>query len=176
MAGPCASLLLPHPLSDAQIADIRDAIDRLADPVEGDDFWIEKRPFFISWGADCTGALDEIRDSGLPSLLGWSPRAAILFGAMCNGDIDHRILALLCYRFGCMLDGIVDFGGTLVPFLELDETAASEPVRMERPLEVAGVLFARSYQYGDGQYATCHYGDMPFLEAWLKHPDFRMVK
>jgi len=140
-----------------------------------DDFHVEGQPFLVSFGEAFPGAYEDLAH-GLPSVLGWSPQDEISLAAMCNGDVDHRLLAELCLRLVRAFDGIVSFGGQLAIGPSLSGANHVPPVRTENALGVRGLLFATSYLTVNGDYATAHFGDGDLLEAWLQHPRFRMVK
>lgn len=176
MAGPAASVLLREALHGAQVTDVRTQIADLADEVKGDDFWLDGRPFFVMFKEDYPGALDDLAKEGLPMVLGWTPIGVLGFAAMCNDDLDHRLLAALCLRFAKNLDGLIDFGGTVAAGPNVSASSAAPPARIERPQGLLGVLFATTYMTHEGLYATCHYADVVFMESWLDDPRFRMVK
>lgn len=176
MAGPTAGILLQEPLTETKVAHIRDAIDRLTERWEGNNFWIDGRPFIICFGEEYEGELQEVVSQGLPEVLGWTPGDSITIAAMCNQRIDHELLGRLCHQLARSLVGVVDFGGTIAAGPTVARERRTQPMKVERPGEHAGVLFATSYLGVDGQWHANHYGDAEFLEAWLKSPDFRMVK
>lgn len=176
MAGPGASILLPDSLSEVRATEVRAEILRTAEKVEGNDFWIDGRPFIVWFGEEYPGELDELCEVGLPDVLGWKPNATLGFAAMCNGQEDHRILAELCVLFGRKLDGIIDLGGRIAVGPSFDGLSATQPVRIETPDNLQGVLFATSYLTAMGVYATCHFADTTLMESWLKDSRFRMVK
>lgn len=176
MAGPVASLLLPHEL-DLEAKDmVEGEIRRRSSRVEGSDFWVEERPFFLIFGPEYPDEVEELAASSLPLLLGWEPRDMVTFCAMCNRDIDHRILAELCLQLSEEQGWLVDFGGQLTGQRSLPRNRPSEGVRVEDPDGLSGTLFATSYLTTNGEYATSHFGDAHLLRSWLKHPTFRMVK
>lgn len=176
MAGPTASLLLPALSSEERRTRIRREVERNANLLDGDDFWVEGRPFILSFGEEYEGELNDIIEAGLPSVLGWRPQDLLRLAAMCNDPVDHRILAQLLLRLAQILGGVIDFGGSVLPEPSLDGPTPSLPARVEAPAGLAGVVFATSYAIEAGRYGTCQYGDPAFLEAWLQHSTFRMVK
>jgi hypothetical protein len=163
MAGPVASVLLPSKMSVERVAALRTGISRIADDVQGDDFWVDQRPFILTVGPEYPEAISEILDAGLPEVLGWSPEDVVSFAAMCNDDQDHRLLARLCIDLAEAEGGVIDFGGRLAISPQLDD----KPVRVENPGGVTGVLFVT---------ARSHYGDAALARSWLRHASFRMVK
>lgn len=176
MAGPTASVLLPYELTRERVALIRAQITGRATRVSGDDYWIEERPFIVSFGPESPESLAEISEGGLPSVLGWVPADVVSFAAMCKDARDHRLLASLCIDLAESERGIVDFGGVLSIGPELDDSSPAKSVRVPNPAGLAGVLFATSYETVIGSFATHHYGDATFLRSWLLDARFEMIK
>lgn len=176
MSGPGACILLRVALDADRVLKVRDEIRGLSSHVSGDDFWVDDRPFIVVFGPEHTERLDELRRSALPKLLGWTPRDILSIAAMCNQDMDHRLLGELCLRFATQLGGIVSFGGSLPGCGDLPRDGPSAPLREEKLDGLAGTLFTLSHLTLNDEYATEHLGDVEFLRAWLKHPHFRMVK
>jgi hypothetical protein len=113
-------------------------------------------------------------NSGLAKALGWTPRDAIGFAAMCNQPKDHRILGALCARFARRFDGIVDLGGRVLEGVETG--AAGEPIRVVNPRNTRGILFVVSHVSEDGRRWDSQLCDAEFMESWLTDDSFRMVK
>lgn len=177
MAGPVASILLRSALAPADQSRIIADLTQLATHIDGDSFWLgDDHPFIVAFGEDYPGELDELDDTGLPSLLGWRPQGILTFIAMCNGDRDHELLAELCIRFAEQLDGLIDFGGQLRIGPDLGGASPFPPRRIDGPEGLPGVLYAAAYPTARGPYATSHCSDAAFLRAFLHHPRFRMVK
>lgn len=132
----------------------------------GDDFWIsdttgiggryqgEGRPFFFELHALPFYDLEADELEGVAAAFGRGFQTAVTVAAMCNDVDDHRVLAELCLHLATGATGVVDYGG-LLPRLPSD------------PSTLAGRCVALD---------SCHYSDTEFLEAWMSHPDFRLVK
>jgi hypothetical protein len=58
-------------------------------------------------------AKSQLSEEDVSGLIGWQPKDQVIFAAMCNDEVDHRVLADLCIDVGYLLDGVVDFGGWL---------------------------------------------------------------
>jgi hypothetical protein len=156
MAGPTASVVVRESLPADQRARIVDFISSKATRVEGDSFWVASRPFLWSTGEEYPGQLSE---EDLSGLIGWQPKDQVIFAAMCNDEVDHRVLAELCIDVGYLLDGVVDFGG----WLGDDITPKIGQIWTSPYASVSGPAFS-------------HLGTPEFLEWWLEQPAFRMVK
>jgi len=99
MAGPCAGILLPKPMSDEMKADIRADIRRMSTDVEGDDFRVQDRPFTLILGPD-EGELEEYRAGGVPEITGW-PRETRCGLRLCV--TAFRIIAFLLSSVSILL-------------------------------------------------------------------------
>lgn len=175
MAGPTATILCSQD-SEAVFDVVHPALEEMATRHDKNDFWFEERPFIVTYGEEYRGALAEVVESGLPEVLGWTPQGCLTFAAMCNREMDHRILAELCVRFGRQLKGVVGLGAELFDGPILDRGSLSPAVRVENPNGAPGFICATSYLATDGSYATTHYASAEYLEVWQKHPRLRMTK
>jgi Family of unknown function (DUF6368) len=173
MAGPHACVLLPEPLTVEEQSRI---LVELATHIDGGDFSIDGCSFWLTFDEDYPGEFEDLAAEGLSTILGWKPRGVVGFGANCNGDRDHELLAELCIRFAERLGGIIDFGGPLRIGPDLSGATPVSARRIESPEGLPGVLYATSYEIRPGRCGTCHYGDATFLRGFLRHPSFRMVK
>lgn len=91
--------------------------------------------------------------------LAGSPQDQIGFAAMCNRPEDHLELGRLALEFSRRYDGLINFGGL-------------DPLQRE----IEGRLWELPYEYASGKTYICHIGDTAFMEWWLTHEHFRMVK
>lgn len=157
MAGPTASVILNESLSAANLQAVWEKVCLRATIVEGSHFWVDGRPFSLSFGEEYSGGFEEL---GYESVIGWSPRDSINITAMCNQQIDHYELAQLAMSLARLHGGLIDFGG------DLGVLATS----------VLGRLWAVPYTGSLGRKCIFHIGDVQFIESWLASPHFRMVK
>lgn len=133
----------------------------MADRVEGNDFWIKRKPYLVGFAPDSQDELYEIYREELADYetiearLGWRVAESLSFCAMCNDDDDHANLAMLCLHFAKLFDGMIAFGGSLDHY-----------TRDRALLGLPGVFLC------EGQ----HVFGPAVLEAWTRHADFRMVK
>jgi hypothetical protein len=104
-------------------------------------------------------AKSQLSEEDVSGLIGWQPKDQVIFAAMCNDEVDHRVLADLCIDVGYLLDGVVDFGGWLG-----DDITPK-----------IGQIWTSPYASASGP-AFSHLGTPEFLEWWLEQPAFRMVK
>lgn len=190
MAGPTASIIVPDSMNDELRADIRADVKRMSTKVDADDFWIQGRPFILTLGPEYEGELEEYVTDGVPQVIGWTPRDTIGLAAMCNERQDHLILGHLCLHFVRKTNGLVDFGGALTPPIRCEvqrlfdehysgagtSWADWEPHFRTMIQDLPGHVYAVPYTTADRHAWVSHLCDADFLEAWLQHPDFHMVK
>jgi hypothetical protein len=115
MAGPAAGILLPQPVTSDLKEAVRADIQRMSSEFDGDDFWIDGRPFILILEEEYEGELQEYVSDGIPKVIGWTPQGTMGFAAMCNDKQDHRLLGALCLHFVRKTYGLVDFKGALSP-------------------------------------------------------------
>jgi hypothetical protein len=94
--------------------------------------------------------------------LGYKPTYVIVLDAGCNDDIDHLHLAKMASQLLGMFGGYVNFNGELaLSFSELRN--------------IEGKLFSISYEVENNTHHY-HVADVMFLNNWIAHPKFSMVK
>lgn len=148
MAGPCVDIFVPQKVSSSDELRVRAVIESMASTIEGNDFWIAQRPFFVQFE-------EPEPEAALLVLNGWSPKATVSLCAMTNTYSDHVLLAVLCYRTAQLLDGLI--------VLDDISTITNDPSVLTfegtRPVDDYGYIVSPE-----------------FLGYWLSHPDFRLVK
>ncbi|MFI4853003.1 MAG: DUF6368 family protein [Gimesia chilikensis] len=160
MAGPAAGIILPEPLTQVQKNDIFLYLESIASQIHGKyDYSIEGRPFLYTEGPETDDALQNYIDEAVPEVIGWIPQDSIGFAAMCKSEQDHRILGELCLYFARELSGLIDFGWTL-----------------GKLTDYCGTLYEIYYDKHNGLNQFYHVGDAEFMEYWLQHPAFHMIK
>lgn len=97
------------------------------------------------------------------SEIGLLPLQAISLYAGCNTPADHRLLGHLTLALSRRLNAMIDFDGNL------GRAAA-------RLAQTSGRLLELPYESAAGSRLTSHIGDSDFLEAWLRHEDFHLIK
>ncbi len=89
---------------------------------------------------------------------GFAPVSVIGVGAMCNAEVDHRILGELAAHLAGRFEGLVGFNGLL-------------GVARVRSGKLADVPYEV-----DGRLLSSNVGDWEFLRGWLNDPAFHMIK
>lgn len=148
MAGPCVDVLVRRPISSSDESQVRSLIEAIAGSVESDDFWVANQPFTV-------GFEEPESETGELVLDGWKPRGVVSYCAMCNGNCDHILLALICHRTAQLLDGFIVLGDI--------SAITSDPSVLTfdgvRPVEGYGYIVRPQ-----------------FLGYWMSHPEFRLLK
>jgi len=165
MAGPTCSVFSPVPY---RVDDLIEELVGLTSIMrEKDRFWVgntqaingtykgDGRPFIL---------FREPRDPGdlamIAEVLQVTPAQEIGLAAMCNAEIDHRILGSMALWIAEKTSGFVDLGGCL----ELPPTGL--PGRVARiPYDTVSGL--------DAEYMLM---DRVAFRAWVSCPTFQMVK
>lgn len=107
------------------------------------------------------------------------PVQGLIVGAGCSGSVKHVLLGHLTLALARRLDALVDFDGLLGGHRTLGEDTSNEAVLAPaRALtsELPGRRAEASYDTGGGGRWLRHVGDVEFLEAWQRHPDFHLIK
>ncbi|MGY3340144.1 hypothetical protein ACVW0K_006243 [Streptomyces filamentosus] len=192
MSGPAVGLLLFEPRAFEDIlADVVPWLESFCRPVEVSasgtlDFWVEDGSavgfpvpdptgvgvFFLTEDEETPGEDEDY------SALSRTPVQGLVLGAGCSGPANHRLLGHLALALAQRLEALVDFGGLLgspVPRDDTDEGASPDRARAPAAA-LPGRVVEVPYETGDGGREVGHVGDAEFLAAWLRHPDFPMVK
>lgn len=151
----------------------------------------EERQFDVQWAAEphTNQAFDEQWKRKITETFGLNPASIIYFGAWRNKRYDHQVLAELALHFARTYSGVIDFDGALIPWSGLSEGQRRDPTRvvnadwddiatsLERSLQgLPGRIVAVPYDTGNGRRWATHIADVDFMDAWLSHPDFHMIK
>jgi len=146
---------------------------------EGEPFLVEVQP---------AGEYDEPENwrtnaQSIHEYFGVQPIHDLSIVAMCTGRHNDRILAELSIVLAQLLDGVIDLNGAILP--PRCQTVATlgngswEDVRADfeewvRPMP--GGILALPHMTARGAIWTRHVVDVEFLSAYMRLPDFRMVK
>jgi hypothetical protein len=112
---------------------------------------------------------------------------AFIISSPCNGDDDHRNLASVALIASKFLSGLVDFGGAIIPTLpasmrsgmwlwEQANWSDIEPYFNKMVSPIKGRVFTFEYKTANNRIWANHICDIEFLEHWLNHPNFHMIK
>jgi len=175
MAGPTSSIIFKSPPSESMWFEIMNMLQKISDKIDGDDFWVTStkpidgtviangQPFGIEKnviGSDYYDYSDE-EIKTIQNLVGFAPKYELGIYAMCNGQVDHRILGELTFHIAKCFHGIVDFNG------KLDKDVIKG---------IPGKIWDISYEISGGIDANYHICDIEFMKNWLENENFRMIK
>ena len=109
------------------------------------------------------------------------PVQGLIVGAAYSGPTNHRLLGhlALALALALRLGALIDFDGLLTsPPASGAGSGDADVLDRARPLASArpGSPTEVSYDTGGGGRYYRHVGDVEFLEAWLRHPYFHLVK
>ena len=173
MAGPVASVLLDIIPSKNGLKEIEDIIQKISDKVEEEDFWIidtkfidgtveikEGRPFGIKKKKiDLEFDYSQEEILWIKKYANFNPVFNIEVFAMCNREIDHRILGELTFYLAEKFNGLVDFEGQL-----------------EQSDDIEGKKWEIPYRTIDNEIKFYNITDIVFMKNWLENNNFRMLK
>ena len=193
--GPVSILLLPNKLTQAQLAKIEaDLLIISIKVVKSElwdwEFWVnnthpvdgeyvgEGRPFGIQVQDP---DIEPQNLSLLQAQFGFEPQQSLQLDALCNDKVDHTIMGVLLLHFAKLFDGVINFGGALLPPLpewlwETENWSDIKSYFYEMVAGMSGNVVSMEYEIDDGITWAYHVADAPFLQAWLEHPNFHMIK
>lgn len=202
MAGPVAQILFATTATASWRAILDDTLGSLGPSQEANSIQVVTtrpagglyegtgRPFLIDiddelpWAEP--GSLAEAGETRIfyERAFGLCPDSAVTVSAMCNQPEDHRILADIALCLARRLSGIIDMGGLIVPrhvFLSTPDfwnaPWSAVQSRVQAFTEsMPGTAVALAYWTVSGREWAWHTVDAVFLQAWLCHPEFRMIK
>lgn len=148
------------------------------------------RPFLIGIGDEQpwseTGLLVEAGETRTfyERVFGLYPDMTVTLSAMCNQPEDHHILADIALALVRHLDGVIDMAGLIVPrhvFLSTPDFWNTPWSAVQSSVQVftasmPGTAAALAYRTSSGREWAWHTVDATFLQAWLCHPKFHMIK
>ncbi|MCO4695730.1 hypothetical protein LRR80_01781 [Streptomyces sp. RO-S4] len=190
MAGPAVGLWLSEARAFGDVlAEVVPWLERFCEPVEsrgdgGLDFWVRDGSAvgLPAWDPADGAVFFLAEDEEVPaededhSAFPQPPVQGLVLGAGRSGPANHRMLGHLALALAERLGALIDFDGVLgyrVPHDGVHDGAALERARAlvaSLPGEVAEV----GYDTGDGGRWFRHVGDVRFLRAWLRHPEFHL--
>ncbi len=125
----------------------------------------------------------EERQAQMIKYLDYYPKESINVYAGCNEKIDHLVLGYLALRLAERHGGIIDMNGAITPsppasgnhrqgtYSPFTQEGISDFVR-----SIPGRVFEMYYTIPPNRQWVSHIVDTTFLQAWLRHPYFHMVK
>ena len=114
------------------------------------------------------------------SIIGFKHSFQLELAAMCNDKIDHQLLAELCIVFAKMFDGLINLNGAITPPQnEVKNKLKNYPyVSAEEAIAYSNTISGINHivRYGTDNEWFVQIIDVEYLQNWLLHKDFRMIK
>ncbi|HZU95291.1 MAG TPA: DUF6368 family protein [Planctomycetota bacterium] len=191
MAGPVAGVLVREPVDPAGREYVGALVQALSgtapnETVSGEgSFWIstgtaidaaytgEGRPFSLHYDTPPESYAEPGTTDEMEKALGYLPPQEILIVAYCNGAEDHLLLGRLVLTLAKRFGGVVNMGGPVETAMGRDE---DDPEAQAIKRSLPGKCYEVSYEIDEKRRGSFHVVDTTFLDAWLAHPRFRMVK
>jgi uncharacterized protein DUF6368 len=154
----------------------------------------EGRPFGVRWkqGEDYAGEDEDFPawHKDIAQCFGFLPQSRIFLEAGCSDAADHRIMGELVLYLARSMHAAIDLHGELIPASSLRQEKATDLPWLFKeaswsdvagPVErffksLPGKIFAVPYPTAGGRTWVTHVCDAEFMEAWLRHPEFHMIK
>ena len=205
MAGPNVSIIYEHELSDQEIEDVYSSLGGEPLETGKIDFSNLRSTLALGGTIDgylggIVGGVgtvknqhvemydDEIQE--LQTAWGIEARSVIALACMSNGDTDHRVLGELALYFAKKFGGIIDFNGLITPpwddvvpwyrgsnwFFYKANWSDIRKKTMRYLEQIPGKITAIEYEVNEQRRWAYHVCDVEFMENWLKHPHFHMIK
>ena len=150
--------------------------------------------FFLSLG-DPGDYWDEEEQEQIKTQLGYIPEQSIYMSSGCNQREDHTALGHCMLHLATVYDGLIDMAGAITPPVDKERvkrllTGQAERVRTElqaykhaRLQEISayvrampGTVYEIEYMTSPDRCGVSHIVDIAFLQAWMRHPHFHMIK
>jgi Family of unknown function (DUF6368) len=125
---------------------------------------------------------DEIAQ--LVAAIGFLPVQEIAIAAMCNRPIDHCLAGRLALHAARTYGGVIDLNGTLHPPRMAPYLMASGPTTLDGKLramrdflgQFPGSVWEIWRTEDNPLDFPRHIVDADFMEAWLRHPAYHLIK
>ena len=202
MAGPVAQILFSTIATASWQATLAEILDRLGPMREANAIQVmttrhigglyegRGRPFLIGVGDEHPwsemGLLAEAGETRTfyERTFGVYPDSTISLSAMSNQPVDHSILGEIAFALAQRLGGVIDMGGLIVPrhvflstadFFNAPWSAVQSSV-LTFTDSMPGIAVALTYRPTPEREWAWHTIDAAFLQAWLCHREFHMIK
>jgi Family of unknown function (DUF6368) len=127
--------------------------------------------------------LDQIQQQDIFNKLQLENPTEINLSAMCNQPIDHLLLATLAIEIQKITGGFIDINGRICPqgYPKLSKHLAliypSDEVIRNYVQEIKGGIYEIYHEIDDYSATSySHVVDVKWLENWIQHPDFHLIK
>jgi hypothetical protein len=125
--------------------------------------------------------LDELQKADFKAKIKDNPVAFLSVSAMCKSNDDHYLLAAFMLELQKILGGYIDLNGSIVPPLLRDKNGnfiqQTHQDYVNYVHQVKGEIHEIHYEIEEGgRTSYYHICNAEWLENWLQHADFRLIK
>jgi Family of unknown function (DUF6368) len=125
--------------------------------------------------------LDELQKADFKTKIKDNPIAFLSVSAMCKSNDDHYLLAAFMLELQKILGGYIDLNGSIVPPLLRDKNGnfiqQTHQDYVNYVHQVKGEIHEIHYEIEEGgRTSYYHICNAEWLENWLQHVDFRLIK
>jgi hypothetical protein len=125
--------------------------------------------------------LDELQKADFNAKIKDNPVAFLSVSAMCKSSDDHYLLAAFMLELQKILGGYIDLNGSIVPPLLRDKNGnfihQTHQDYVNYVHQVKGEIHEIHYEIEEGgRTSYYHICNAEWLENWLQHVDFRLIK
>jgi hypothetical protein len=125
--------------------------------------------------------LDELQKADFNAKIKDNPVAFLSVSAMCKSNDDHYLLAAFMLELQKILGGYIDLNGSIVPPLLRDKNGnfiqQTHQDYVNYVHQVKGEIHEIHYEIEEGgRTSYYHICNAEWLENWLQHADFRLIK
>jgi hypothetical protein len=125
--------------------------------------------------------LDELQKADFKAKIKDNPVAFLSVSAMCKSSDDHYLLAAFMLELQKILGGYIDLNGSIVPPLLRDKNGnfihQTHQDYVNYVHQVKGEIHEIHYEIEEGgRTSYYHICNAEWLENWLQHVDFRLIK
>jgi hypothetical protein len=125
--------------------------------------------------------LDDLQKADFEAKIKDNPVAFLGVSAMCNGKEDHRLLAAFMLELHKILRGYIHLNGSILPPLLRDKNGNfihhihADEVNYVKSIK--GEIHEIHYEIETGgRTSYSHICDAEWLQNWLQHDDFHLIK
>lgn len=124
--------------------------------------------------------LDELQKFDFESKIKDNPACFISISAMCNGALDHQLLANFVLELNKIVGGFIDLNGAIIPNLTKDKNGnyihQTHDDYRNFVHSINGQIHEINYYIDDNRKSYSHVCDAIWLHNWLLHKNFRLIK
>jgi Family of unknown function (DUF6368) len=126
-------------------------------------------------------ALDALQKADFEAKIKDNPVAFLSISAMCKSKDDHHLLAAFMLELQKILGGYIDLNGSIVPPLARDKNGnfihQTHQDFVNYVQQIKGEIHEINYEIETGgRTSYYHICNAEWLQNWLQHDDFHLIK